>query len=134
MSFVRQWLLKNGWLKLFSLIIAFLLWAVYTGEPAAEVGFLVPVQYLSLAPNLEISGDAPTQVYLRVRGRPALLRRLTAHDFAIPLDLSDNRSGEKLFRISASDVDAPFGTEVVRVSPSTIRLQFIERPLNSSKP
>lgn len=130
MHLLRKFVFHNWHLKLFSLLIAFLLWATYSAEPAAEIGFLAPIEFHHLPEHLELAGEVPTHVYLRVRGRSALLRRLTARDFAVPLDLRDAQAGEKLIRLAFSDVDAPAGVEVVRISPATLRLQFVARNPN----
>jgi YbbR domain-containing protein len=134
MGFVRKLILHNWHLKLFSLLIAFLLWATYTGEPAAEIGLQVPIELRNLPNHLEISGDVPVQVYIRVRGRSTLLRRLSSQDFAILLNLADSAAGEKLIRITGEDVDAPVGVQVVRISPASLRLHLIERAGEPKKP
>ena len=82
MRFLRKYIFANAGLKLLALGISFLLWATYTAEPYAEVGFQVPLEFTTMPPQLEISGDVPTAVHVRVRGRSALLRRM------IPADLN----------------------------------------------
>jgi YbbR domain-containing protein len=129
---VHKTLLHNWHLKLFSLLIAFLLWATYTAEPAAEIGYQAPIEFRNLPHNLEISGDVPSQVYVRVRGRSALLRRLSAQDLAILLDLAGSQPGEKLLRITSDNVDAPAGIEVVRISPAALRLRLVQRSTPSA--
>ena len=39
MGFLRKYIFANAGLKLLALAISFLLWATYTAEPYAEVGF-----------------------------------------------------------------------------------------------
>ncbi len=134
MPSVRNLLLHNWHLKLLSVVIAFFLWATYTGEPAAEVGFQVPLEFRNLPDTLEISGDVPAQIYVRVRGRASRLRELTSHDFSIPLDLAGARPGEKFIRINDDVVDEPLGTEVVRITPDSVRLVLVPRGSRAPAP
>ena len=127
MHWVRQWLLHNWGLKLLALALSFLLWTTYTGEPVAEQSYSVPVQFLNLPPNLEISGDLPTQVHVRVRGRSVLLRRLSPADLSISVDLSGARAGDNLFPLVSDRLAVPYGAGVVRISPSEVRVKLVFR-------
>ncbi|MCL4524820.1 MAG: CdaR family protein [Acidobacteria bacterium] len=124
MPFFRNWILNNWHLKLFALLAAFLLWSTYTSEPAAEVAYVVPIEFRNVPRHLELSGDAPAQVRLRVRGRSALLRRLSAADLGVSVDLAGAQPGEMLVRLTPDMVETPYGAVVVRIAPAEIRLTF----------
>src|SRR5258706_6098538 len=83
MRFLRKYIFANAGSKVLALGISFLLWATYTSEPFAEVGFQVPLEFTSMPAHLEISGDVPTTVRVRVRGRSVLLRRLVTADLSV---------------------------------------------------
>ena len=89
MRFLKKYVFANAGLKFLALAISFLLWATYTSEPYAEVGFQVPIEFTTMPSQLEISGDVPTAVRVRVRGRSALLRRMVAPDLSLRMDLKD---------------------------------------------
>jgi YbbR domain-containing protein len=127
MRFLREWVLHNWALKLLALLLAVLLWAVFTTEPPVEVGYVVPLEFRNLPQNVEVSADAPTQVRVRVRGRSSLLRRLTPADLAISVDMTNAPPGEMLVRLSTSHMDIPYGAELVRIAPSEIRLRIVAR-------
>ncbi len=127
MRFLRKWVLHQWGLKLLALFLSFLLWATYTAEPPAEVGYLVPLEFRNIPAQLEISGDVPTQVHVRVRGRAALLRRLTPADLGITVDLSGRTAGAALIPLSPENVEVPYGAQVVRVTPSQIHLRLVAR-------
>lgn len=127
MGFLRGWVLNNWGLKLLALGISFLLWTTYMAEPLAEVGFLVPLEFNNIPTDLEISGDVPTQVHVRVRGRPALLRRLSPADLGITLDLSGAGPGDKLIRLTPEQVAVPYGATVVSITPTHVRVPLIKR-------
>lgn len=127
MNWLRKWILHNWHLKLVSLAIAFVLWAAYTAEPMAEIGYQVPLEFHNIPANLELAGEVPAQVRVRLRGRSVLLRRLTPADLAITVDLADSSAGEQLVNLTASQIDAPPGAEVTRIAPSEIRLRLAPR-------
>src|SRR5882757_10772735 len=118
MRFLQKYVFANAGLKLLALAISFLLWATYTAEPYAEVGYQVPLEFTSMPRHLEISGDVPNTVRVRVRGRSALLRRLVTADLSVRVDMKDWKEGASQVRVSPDMVQAPFGVTVVQVSPS----------------
>src|ERR1700686_3515085 len=109
MRFLRKYVFANGLLKLLALSISFLLWTTYTSEPFAEIGLQVPLEFTSVPSQVEISGDVPTSVHVRVRGRSALLRRLVPADLNLRLDLKDGKDGTSQMRITPEMVGAPYG-------------------------
>ena len=127
MRFLRKYIFPNVFLKLLALGISFLLWATYTSEPYAEVGFQVPLEFISMPAHLEISGDVPTSVHVRVRGRSALLRRLVSADLNLRVDLKDGKEGASQIRITPDMVGAPYGATVVQVSPSQFQFTLVPR-------
>lgn len=127
MGLFRDWVLHNWHLKLLALVLSFLLWASYMAEPPSEIGYLVPLEFRNIPANLEIAGDVPTQVHVRLRGRTVLLRRLTPAELTIGVDLAGSAPGETLIRLTAGHVPAPMGAEVVRLAPSEIRLRLVAR-------
>ena len=127
LGFLRKYVFANVGMKLVALAISFLLWATYTSEPFAEVGFQVPLEFTSMPSQLEITGDVPIAVRVRVRGRSALLRRMVAADLSLRMDLKNSQEGTTLLGITPQMVGAPFGATVVQVSPSQIRVTLVPR-------
>jgi hypothetical protein len=127
MRFLREYIFANAALKLLALGISFLLWTTYTSEPFAEVGFQVALEFTNMPSQLEISGDVPTSVHVRVRGRSALLRRMTAADLNLRMDFNDRKEGTTLLRITPGMVRAPYGATVVQVSPSEFHVTLVPR-------
>jgi hypothetical protein len=132
MRFLRKYILANAGLKILALGVSVLLWTTYTSEPFAEVGFQVPLEFTSIPSQLEISGEVPTSVHVRVRGRSVLLRRMIPADLNIRIDLKDGRVGDSLIRITPDMIGAPYGTNIVRVSPSEFHVNLV--PSNAPRP
>lgn len=111
-------------LKIFALGLAGLLWLVVSGERMVERSFRVPLEFANLPNMLEIVGDPPAVVDVRVKGSSGALGRVAPGDLAAVLDLETARRGRRLFHLTGADVQAPFGVEVVQVTPATIAVAF----------
>jgi hypothetical protein len=127
LGFLRTYIFANAGLKLLALAISFLVWATYTSEPYSEVGFQVPLEFTTMPTQLEISGDVPTLVHIRVRGRSALLRRMIPADLNLRLDLKDGKPGTTILQITPAMVGAPIGATVVQVAPTEIHVTLVPR-------
>ena len=127
MPVFRDWVLHHWLFKLIALLAAFLLWSTYTSEPAAEVAYVVPLEFHNVPAHLELSGDAPAQVRLRVRGRSALLRRLSAADLGVSVNLAGAQPGEMRIELTPDLVETPYGATVVRIAPAEFRLSLVPR-------
>jgi YbbR domain-containing protein len=132
MRFLRKYIFPNAPLKLLALAISFLLWATYTSEPYAEVGYQVPLEFTSMPRHLEFTGDLPTSIRVRVRGRSALLRRIVAADLSVRVDMKDGAEGTSQIRITPDMVGAPYGATVVQVSPSEFQVTLVPRHVLAS--
>jgi len=75
--------LRKLGLKLFSVALAVGLWLAVSGEPIAERGMRIPVAFENLPESMEILGDPPESVEVRLRGPSGTLRRLEAGDTAV---------------------------------------------------
>jgi hypothetical protein len=125
--FLRKYVFANVLLKLLALSISLLLWTTYTSEPFAEIGVQVPLEFTSIPSRLEISGDVPTVVHVRVRGRSVLLRRLIPADLNLRLDMKDEKPGDVLIRLTPDMVGAPYGANVVQITPSDLHVTLVQR-------
>jgi len=127
MRFLRKYLFGNALLKLLALSISFLLWTTYTSEPFSEIGIQVPLEFIDIPPRLEISGDVPTAVHVRIRGRSALLRRLVPADLNLRLDMKDDKPGEALIHLTPDMVGSPYGANIVQISPPELHVTLVPR-------
>lgn len=109
-------------LKIISIALAALLWLVVAGEQVVERALRIPVELTNVPADLELVGDAPAVADVRVRGSSGILSRITAGELVAVLDLRDARPGPRLFTLAGSDVRAPFGVQVVQVTPSNVSI------------
>jgi YbbR domain-containing protein len=117
-------LLRNIWLKFLSISIATLLWLVVAGDRVVERQLRVPVEFQNLPQGLEIIGESPDAVDVRLRGSSGTLGRLGSADMAAVIDLRTARPGRRLFHITPTTVKVPYGVEVVQVAPATLPIAF----------
>jgi YbbR domain-containing protein len=121
MHSMKHWILQNWFLKVVSLLLATLLWAAVSKQASSEIGLDVPLEYRNIPSQLEITGDMTNTIQVRLRGSSNVIKGITAKDVSTTIDLGKMRTGEKIVALSPQNVQAPFGAEVIRVNPSTVR-------------
>ncbi len=120
----RIWPFRHFGLKVLSLGLALMLWMVVSGEETVERGLRVPLELQQFPPGLELHDDAPSTVDVRVRGASGALSRVSPGDIVAVLDLRGARAGRRLFHLTPEQVRAPFGVEVVQITPPSVAMVF----------
>ena len=59
---------RDLWLKVVSVCLAVLLWMTVARDPVVERGLEIPLEFENVPIGLEIAGDPPDTVSVRVRG------------------------------------------------------------------
>jgi YbbR domain-containing protein len=124
---------RNLGLKVLAILLAVLLWLTVAGEHIVERSLRVPLEFRNIPETLEIVGNAPDTVDVRLRGSSALLSRVQGGEIVAVLDLTTARAGSRLFPLRSDEVRAPFGVEVSQVIPSTLALE-LEKSARRSVP
>jgi YbbR domain-containing protein len=119
-------LFRDLGMKVFATVLAVLLWLTVAGDPIAERGLRVPLDFENVQDSVEILGDPPETVEVRLRGSSAVLRRLETGDVAAVIDLGSARPGNRLFAMTADQIRTPLGVDVTQVIPSTVSLTLEE--------
>jgi hypothetical protein len=135
---MRDWLTKDfGW-KLFSVILAVVIWLtvhqIYE-EPktvaASVAGDKVtygnlPVLVVSTVENVRDFRVVPTVVSVTVSGSPEVMAVLQANQIRAVVDLTDIESGHELRR--KVEVSTPPGVTLVSVEPSRVEVVIPPAP------
>ena len=135
------WLRKSGaavfrhfWWRVFSLVLATLLWLAIVDEPDMTTTLSVPVEYKNVPRELDISTDVPERVMLQLRGpRDKITDAASGARLAVVLDLGDRRRGERdqpgerTYTIEPGNVQLPPTVALVRSVPSQLRLTLEPR-------
>lgn len=115
---------RNLGLKFVSTLVAVLLWLVVAGERVVERVMRAPVEFQNLPAGLELVGNPPDTVEVRLRGSSGALSRMASGDMSAVIDLATARPGRRLFHIGQSQVNVPYGIDIVQVGPSTLTMEF----------
>jgi hypothetical protein len=116
--------LRHLGLKFLSIALAGLLWLLVSGEQIVERAMRIPLEFTNLPAHLEVIGDAPNVVDVRLRGSSGALSRISTGEIVAMLDLRSARTGRRLFHLTGADVRTPFGLEVVQVMPANVSMTF----------
>ena len=115
---------RNFGLKAMALGIACLVWFTMGGEYVVERIVQVPLEMRNRPERLELVGNPPDQVEVRLSGSSGLLSRLQSGDVVAILDLGAARPGSRLFHLRTDEIRTPFGVTVSQVIPQTVSLAF----------
>jgi len=121
---LRDLIVKDFWLKLFSVAVAVLIWV--TVSIAIQQENAVNSRTFSDLPVLVVSSAAdvhefkvqPSRVEVEVRGPPSVLSKLTEKDVRVTVDLTSVESAQHSRK--RVDVSTPPGVTLVRVFPADV--------------
>jgi len=115
---------RSPGLKIMAVIVASALWFTVAGEQNVERTLRVPLEFRNKPANLEILGDPPTTVDVRVLGSSTLLSRIDPGEVVAMIDLGAARPGSRLFHLRTDEVRVPYGVDVQQLTPATIALEL----------
>jgi hypothetical protein len=116
------WPFRHTGLKALALALSVLLWIVIARDETVERGLRVPLELQQFPADLELRGEVPSLVDVRVRGSSDTLSRLGAGEVLAVLDLGGAKPGRRLFQLTPEQVRTPFGIEVLQVTPASISM------------
>ena len=76
-------------LKVISIILAGALWLIVSGEQIVERALRIPLEFTNLPSQLELVGDAPNLVDVRVRGSSGALSRIASGELVAVIEASE---------------------------------------------
>lgn len=122
MRFLRealQILLENWTLKLTAVFLAFILWLVVRGDPAAERVITIPLE-ISIPRNMEITNDRPSAVDVTLRGSSTSM--WVIQQMSCNIDLRSADEGDHVVPLTPDNIRLPqaAGVEVVGIRPARI--------------
>ena len=130
---LEHWLRKifiEDWsLKLLALAITLVAWFAVTGQNE-PVKIRTGVRLNLMPPqNLDISNDPPKTVDVLLTGRRSDLERVSTPNLVATMNLSDQKPGERVIRLSPDrvDMDLPEGVKIESFQPSIIPVRLEPR-------
>lgn len=124
---VRKLFFEDWSLKLLALAITVVLWLAVTGQNKPVTLRVSGVQLNFLRPEgLEISNEPPARVEVILNGSPDELDRIGPRDLIATVDLSDQKAGERIVRLSLDRVkmDLREAVKIQGFHPSTIPIRL----------
>lgn len=132
---LRKLFLKDWGLKLLALAITGVLWLAVTGQNQPVTLRVSGVQLTFLRPaGLEISNEPPGTVDVVLTGSKDKLDRIGPRDLVATVDLSDQKAGERVVKLSLDrmKMDLQEDVKIQGFHPATISIRLepvIEVPL-----
>jgi len=114
---------RHFWLKFAALGLGTLLWITISGQQV-ERSIVVQLQFRNIPASLELTGDPPHTIDVRLRGASGQFSQLAPSDVVATVDLTDTKPGPRIFPLTVDHVSVPLGIEVMSVEPATIRLNL----------
>jgi YbbR domain-containing protein len=127
---LRKVFLEDWGLKLLALVITLALWLAVTGQNKPVTLRVSGVQLNFLRhEGLEISNELPSTIEVVLTGSPAKLDRIGPRDLVATVDISDQKPGERIVRLSRDRVqmDLPEGVTVQGFHPATLPIRLEPR-------
>jgi YbbR domain-containing protein len=125
---------SNFGLKLWSLILAVILWYAIQGERTMEAFVKVEVQVKNRPRSLLITNAVNDSINLLVRGPIVRINELREHPLTpYSIDLTSSAPGSTLFKIFAADFKMPDGVTITRINPQMITV-VLERQKSKRLP
>ena len=130
-SVAERWLHKvfvEDWaLKLLALAITIALWLAVTGQNKPTTMRLSGVQVNFLRPEgFELSNDLPQTIDLSLSGSRDKLDRISPRDLAATVDLTDQKPGERIIKLTQARVklDLEQDVKIQAFHPATIPIRL----------
>jgi YbbR domain-containing protein len=114
---------RHFWLKIAAIGLGTVLWITVSGQQV-ERSVVVQLQFRNVPVALEITGDTPHTIDVRLRGASGQFSQLAPSDVVATIDLTDARPGVRVFPLTADHISVPLGIEVKSVDPATISLNL----------
>jgi hypothetical protein len=136
-TFLRDLIFKDFWLKFFSLALAVLIWSIVnialhnetSPVPSLTLGATeqrkfanVPVLLMSSASDVRSFSVNPREVEVTVQGDAKIVRNLHDRDIRVLVDLTGIEAAHDLRK--RIEVSAPTGVSPLRVDPEEVQVIF----------
>ncbi len=116
-------LTRNHWAKAFALGLAVVLWMAVAGQQSSEIALTIPVEYQHIAPTVELRGEIPREINIRLRGSQLALDGLWSRQVRARISLVQVQEGINYFPLTKSQIDLPPGVEITEIRPAFLLVE-----------
>jgi uncharacterized protein (TIGR00159 family) len=122
----QLWLAHTGGFLLTFLLVSFV-WGIYSGRHLSLTNITVPIDFRNLPESLVLMNASAEKVELQITGRRRLVSALEPEQVEAFLDLRGITFGVHRLVLNQDSIELPLGLEVVRLTPSTVRVEMEQR-------
>ena len=120
---LQRWLTYRLGAKALALTVAIGLWTAVAGQQSTEMGLTVPIEYQRIASGVELRGEIPAEVGVRLRGSQLALAALRAGSVRLNVSLDRVRDGLNYIALTAHHLDLPPGVELTDLRPAFLAIE-----------
>lgn len=115
--------MKNNWqYRILALLLALMCWYVVSGQEKVETWLEVPLEFVNLPHQMEITSGLVGKIQVRIRGTSNQVRSLNASRLAYKLDLGRIQVGTNVIPLVPENMAITSAVEVVEISPTRLEL------------
>ncbi len=114
-------------LKIISLLIAFIVWAVISGQKTPKIiekNFTAPIYFENTSDNMILTRDVLYEITVQLRGPEQIIKKIKPEDVYITIDLKNKKFGLHSIPLTEELVHKPQGVSVINIIPNTIQFKI----------
>ena len=113
----------NNWqYRVLAILLALACWYVVSGQEKVETWLEVPLEFVNLPPQMEITSGLVSKLQVRIRGTSNQVRSLNVGRLAYKLDLGKINVGPNVIPLVPESMTITSAVEVVEISPTRLEL------------
>jgi YbbR domain-containing protein len=113
----------NNWqYRVLAILLAMACWYVVSGQEKVETWLEVPLEFVNLPPQMEITSGLVSKLQVRIRGTSNQVRSLNVGRLAYKLDLGKISVGTNVIPLVPESMTITSAVEVVEVNPTRLEL------------
>jgi YbbR domain-containing protein len=126
MRFLRNLFFQNWALKLFSFILALVLWLTLIPEEKvySEKTLSIPLETFNIPRDLELVEKPSTTLDVTIRAPLRLINQISPATVAAKLNLEKGTTYQEQYPLNNTMISVPAGAEIVKFSPNTVNLKL----------
>lgn len=124
--YIRNIFFRNWGLKLFSLILALLLWVTLIPEEKtfSEKTLTIPLETHNTPPEMELVEKPASSIDVTIKAPNRLINQITAANVFAKLNLEKASILQEEYPLNNAMISVPAGAEVIRISPNKVNLKL----------
>ena len=113
----------NNWqYRVLALLLALFCWYLVSGQEKVETWLDVPLEFVNLPQQMEITSGLVNKLQVRIRGTSNQVRSLNTGHLAYKLDLGKIQAGTNVIPLLPERMTVTSAVEVVEINPARLEL------------